>query len=122
MRFFAGDLFAPRGGEVYDVIVCNPPYIPEADCETIQAEVLREPRMALCGGADGLDFYRRLSGEAPAHLAPGGWLLCEVGDGQAAAVSALFAPVFQDITVYRDLSGLARVVAARREDADAGKI
>ena len=71
-RTAQGDLFDPIEGEKFHLIVSNPPYIPTAECGTLQAEVLREPRMALDGGADGLDFYRRIAREAPAYLEKGG--------------------------------------------------
>ncbi len=109
-----GDLFAPFAGERFDVIVSNPPYIPVGELPGLQAEVQREPALALDGGPDGLDFYRRIAAEAPAHLTPGGWLLLEIGSDQAAAVTALLASDFEDISVYGDLNGLDRAVAGRR--------
>ena len=109
-----GDLFAPFAGERFDVIVSNPPYIPAGELPGLQAEVQREPALALDGGPDGLVFYRRIAAEAPAHLTPGGWLLLEIGSDQAAAVTALLARDFDDISVYGDLNGLDRAVAGRR--------
>ena len=72
VRFLQGDLLEPVRGERFDVIASNPPYIASEACDTLQPEVLREPRMALDGGADGLDFYRRLAREAPLCLNAGG--------------------------------------------------
>ena len=112
VRFLQGDLFAPVSGEPFDVIVSNPPYIPAGDMPGLQEEVRFEPRLALLGGADGLDFYRRIIREAPAHLKPGGALLLEVGDGESDAVRALLASSFDAQTV-RDLSGNPRVIVAR---------
>ena len=106
-----GDLFAPVAGLTFDLIVSNPPYIPTGDCPALQAEVLREPALALDGGADGLDFYRRIAAEAPARLTPRGVLLMEVGDGQAAPVAALLAAAgWRDTRVYPDLQGIERMV------------
>ena len=90
MAFFAGDLFDAVGERRFDLIVSNPPYIPTDECARLQPEVRFEPRMALDGGADGLDFYRRIAREAPAHLSARGMLAVEAGDGQAAAVASLF--------------------------------
>lgn len=113
-----GDLLAPFAGETFDMILCNPPYIPAGELAALQEEVRREPALALDGGADGLDFYRRLAVEAPAHLAPGGWLGLEIGSGQAEAVCALLAADFEKISVHQDLNGLDRAVLARRKAWD----
>jgi release factor glutamine methyltransferase len=115
IEFAEGDLFAPLAGRTFDVIVCNPPYIPDMDRETLQAELLFEPPMALFAGADGLDVYRRVIGEAPGHLLPGGRLLLELGDGQADAVTTLMAGMFTGITVHPDVQGLIRVAAGVRK-------
>ena len=79
----------------------------------LQPEVCREPALALYGGSDGLDFYRRIAREAPDYLSPGGWLLLEIGSAQAEAVSALLAERFEALAVYPDMQGLPRAVAAR---------
>ena len=97
------------------MIVSNPPYIPTGDLAGLQEEVKKEPALALDGGPDGLTLYRRIAVEAPAHLAPGGWLLLEIGSDQAADVSGLLAANFEDISVYSDLNGLDRVVAGRKK-------
>ena len=112
IRFMQGDLFSPVAGEKFDVIVSNPPYIPEGLRGCLQAEVEREPALALFAGDDGLDFYRRIAREAPAHLLPGGRLCIEIGDGQGDAVKALLYEEFTDIQVLNDLNGLPRVVSA----------
>jgi len=117
VRFLQGDLLAPVAGERFDVLVSNPPYVTSLECDHLQPEVMREPRMALDGGADGLDFYRRLAAEAPNILIPGGVMLVEVGDDQAEAVGKLFADEgsLGQPEIYRDLYGAQRVVAVRRE-------
>ena len=105
------DLFDALPGRSFDLIVSNPPYIPAGDLPGLQREVRFEPALALDGGIDGLDFYRRIVAALPAHLVRGGSLLFEVGDGQAADVAAMMAPQFESIQILRDLAGLERVVA-----------
>lgn len=98
-----------------DVIVSNPPYIPDDDIETLQTEVkCHEPRMALAGGEDGLDFYRRLVKEGHRVLKTGGFMMFEVGHDQAEAVSQLFLDegVYDTIKCYKDLQGIERAVSA----------
>ena len=116
VRFIQGDCFAPFDKERFDVIVCNPPYIPDGLRGRLQAEVEREPALALFAGEDGLDFYRRIADEAPAHLNPGGRLCLEIGDGQGEAVKALLNERFTDIQVLNDLNGLPRVVSAMAKE------
>ncbi len=88
--FVQSDLFSRIRGR-FDVIVSNPPYIPSAEIQTLQKEVKDfEPRLALDGGADGLDVYRKIAEEAPKYLTRGGTLIMEVGAGQAAEVVKLF--------------------------------
>jgi ribosomal protein L3 glutamine methyltransferase len=78
-----GDLFKPAGDAVYDIIVSNPPYVDAKAIAKLPKEFAHEPRLALAGGADGLDIVRRILAEAPAHLSPEGGLLCEIGRGRA---------------------------------------
>ncbi len=112
--FKKSDLYEAVGGP-FDVITANPPYIPSADIETLMPEVRDfEPRLALDGGADGLDLLRRIISEAPKHLNGGGWLLCEIGHDQGAAASALFEQAgFEDVSVKKDYGGCDRVVSGR---------
>ncbi len=98
--------------ERFDIIVSNPPYVRTADLPTLPAEVRREPMIALDGGTDGLDAYRRIVVEAARVLAPGGVLVCEVGASQAPAVAALFTgATFEGVGRFADLAGIERVVA-----------
>lgn len=108
-----GDLFSAVPETAFDVIVSNPPYIPSADCLTLQEEVRREPMMALDGGADGLNFYRRIASDAPKFLRPGGVLLLEVGFDQAEAVMALLAD-FADVQAHEDYQHIPRMIEARK--------
>lgn len=114
VRFLEGDLLAPVAGERFHLILANPPYVTSAACDCLQPEVTFEPRMALNGGPEGLDFYRRIAAEAGACLFEGGMLAVEVGDGQADAVKALLAlnPRWQNIVIHNDLYGKRRVVSA----------
>ena len=110
-----GDLFGsiPEGLQ-FDVIVSNPPYIPAADCLELQEEVRREPLMALDGGDDGYDFYRRIATDAPSFLQEGGVLLLEVGCDQAATVMALCrAASFREVMAHEDYQHIDRMVEAR---------
>ena len=107
-----GDLFDPAP-EIYDLIVSNPPYIAAGQIGELMDEVrLHDPRLALDGGEDGLSFYRRIIGEAPAHLSDGGALMLEIGDDQAEqTVSLMKEAGFEEVRVYRDLAGSDRVTA-----------
>lgn len=98
----------------FDLVVSNPPYVSEDEMAGLAPEVLREPRMALTPGGDGLDAYRAIASGAADGLAPGGAVLVEVGPTQAATVAALFHAAGLDETWARtDLDGRARVVGAR---------
>jgi release factor glutamine methyltransferase len=111
-----GDLFAPVAGDVFDVVVANPPYIATAVIATLEKEVQREPKLALDGGADGLDVLRRLVASAPAHVAPGGLLAVEHGYDQAEAAQQLFdaTGAFTPASTVKDLGKQPRVTWARR--------
>lgn len=113
VTFHQGDLFAAVEGLRFDLIVSNPPYIPAKECRTLQAEVMQEPVMALDGGADGYDFYRRIAREAPAHLKQGGMVFLEVGWDQGETVRRLMeAAGFAQTMVHHDLQGVPRMVEA----------
>lgn len=116
IRFVEGDGFAALpAGTRFHLIVANPPYIPSAELATLQPEVRdHEPRGALDGGADGLDFIRRLATEGARWLAAGGRLMLEFGDGQAEAVGALFASQGWTVeAVENDLTSRPRILVAR---------
>ncbi len=104
--FVETDLFSAVEGE-FDLIVSNPPYISAKDMATLQKEVRFEPALALYGGEDGLDLYRRIAKAYRPHLAPGGAILLEVGEGEAADVEALLGEGAYSI---KDLCGIDRVV------------
>lgn len=106
MTVRTADLF--EGAGRYDIVTANPPYIPDAELDSLQREVAFEPRLALAGGPDGLALYRRIAAEAEAHVTPGGALLMEVGLGEARSVAALFPK--NTVRILPDLNGIERVV------------
>ena len=110
-----GDLYRAVGKDKFDLIVSNPPYIPKEDLAHLQREVLREPMLALDGGEDGLDLYRRIAAGAAEHLNPGGFIYLEVGIGEAEPVLALVTENIEcaEAGAINDLNGIPRVVWAR---------
>lgn len=113
VAFRQSDLFgAFEEQEKYDVITSNPPYIPSAVIEGLEPEVKDyEPRLALDGSADGLEFYRRLAEECPGHLNPGGKLYLEIGYDQGEAVEELLRQRgFVNRRIVKDAAGNHRVV------------
>ena len=107
--FYESDLLADVPG-VYDLIACNPPYLTEAEMENCQKELTFEPALALFGGEDGLDFYRRLAETWATHVLPGGLLLLEIGASQGEAVQGLFPGA----RILKDIRGLDRVAWVER--------
>ena len=112
--FFKSDLYEKVTGK-FDLLVSNPPYIERKVIPTLMEEVREyDPYIALDGGEDGLDFYRRIIGGAQDYLKRGGQILMEIGSGQAQAVSELLREAgFKEIDVCRDFAGLDRVVSGR---------
>ena len=114
-----GDLFdalAPVKNQRLDLIVSNPPYVRRAEIATLAPEVSRwEPRAALDGGVDGLDFYRRIIAAAPDYLAEHGALALEIGVDMAIEVSAIFASTgrYWEIEIFQDYAGRNRVILAQ---------
>jgi release factor glutamine methyltransferase len=116
IRFIHGDLLAPVAGEQFDIIVSNPPYVPNTDRALISVEVREhEPAVALFGGEDGLAIYRRLIPAAHTALVPGGYLAFEFGFSQISDVESLLQNAgFQNIEFARDLQGIPRVASAQK--------
>ena len=116
--FLLGDMFdALPPDREYDMIICNPPYIETAEIERLSIEVREnEPRLALDGGKDGLDFYRKIAKDAGSHLRTGGVLVLEIGYDQAGSVKRILGKTktFRDIHKIRDLAGLDRAIIAER--------
>lgn len=113
-EFLKSDLYEKVTGK-FDLLVSNPPYIERKVIPTLMEEVREyDPYIALDGGEDGLDFYRRIIGGAQDYLKRGGQILMEIGSGQAQAVSELLREAgFKEIDVCRDFAGLDRVVSGR---------
>ena len=117
IEFRCGNGFSTlNSNDQFDLIVSNPPYIASEEIATLQPEVRDfDPRGALDGGADGLDFYRRLASESAAFLKPGGKLMIEFGDGQAEAISAIFSSKQWHIEgVFEDYSKRPRILVVKR--------
>lgn len=117
ISFVEGDVFSALAmGQEFDLIVSNPPYIPSAEMAALEPEVRdHDPRLALDGGADGLDFYRRIAAGAPPWLKPGGRLMLELGHDQAAAVREICERQLWIVEgVEADYSRVPRILVARR--------
>jgi release factor glutamine methyltransferase len=118
-QLMIADLFPPlpdNPAGLAHLIVANPPYIPANQIDNLMPEVsIHEPRLALDGGVDGLDFYRRIIGEAPQFLKVGGWLLLEHGFDQAEQVDTLLrsAGCFENMATEMDYGGNPRVSGGR---------
>ena len=110
LKFVCSDLFADIEGR-FDIIVSNPPYIARHEFLTLQEEVLREPRAALDGGVDGLDFYRRIAASLPEYLKRGGYIVMEIGYGQRDAVADVICKsgIFKISDVKKDLHLLLNI-------------
>lgn len=117
VTWMEGDLLAPLAGRTVDLLVSNPPYLTEAEHDALEPAVRDwEPPMALRGGADGLDPYRRLLAGGGAVLRRGGWLALEVDARRAGATADLaMAHRWCAVTVLDDLFGRARYLVARWE-------
>ncbi len=120
IQFVRGDLLHPFcRREIFDLILSNPPYLSVADLRGLAREVKdHEPMIAIDGGEDGLDFYRKLIDQVPSYLKREGWLLLEVGSSQAGHVSEMIEAegFFQKPQRVKDLSGIERVVKAQRRE------
>ncbi|HEU4397222.1 MAG TPA: putative protein N(5)-glutamine methyltransferase [Actinomycetota bacterium] len=118
VELLAGDLDAPLPGELagrVDVLCANVPYVPSGAIPTLPRDVRdHEPRLALDGGPDGLDVLRRVAARAGRWLAPGGFLLCEIGDDQGEAAAALLAEAgLAEVTILPDLADRDRIIEGR---------
>lgn len=115
VEWLVSDGFAALTGRRFDLVVANPPYLSEEELAAAPPELAHEPREALVAGPTGMEAIATIAAEAPARLEPGGWLLVEVGDGQAAAAQALLTEAgLVDVGCRDDLAGVARTVGGRR--------
>ena len=116
VEFIQSDLFKGlKKRRKYDIIISNPPYIKSGDIEKLDVEVKKyDPRLALDGGEDGLEFYRKIIESLPKHLCKRGWVFFEVGIGQADAVRDLLQENnFENIQVIKDYNKIERIVYGR---------
>lgn len=113
--FRKSDIFSNvKPGESFDIIVSNPPYIPPSQKENIQNEVSFDPEIALYTKDDkGIEFYEKIINDAPKILNENGYLLFELGVGQAELVKNLMCNNFSEIEIIKDLAGIERVIYGR---------
>lgn len=113
-EFFVGDLFAPLNDNKFDVIVSNPPYIPQKDIATLEDDVKEyEPVSALTDGGDGLSYYRRLLSEGKAYIKENGFIALEIGIYQSEDVKQIAMDNgWKNIKIIKDYAGIDRVVLA----------
>jgi len=113
IHFTAGDWFAALTG-TFDLIVSNPPYVCENDSHLRHTDIRHEPKLALCGGDDGMDALRKIIATAPHYLESGGWLCLEHGSDQGQTVRGIFSDHgFMDIVTIHDYAGLERVCCGK---------
>jgi release factor glutamine methyltransferase len=118
VNFILSDLFnsCALKPHSYDIIVSNPPYIPSAEIDNLEAEVKCQPAIALDGGQDGLDFYRRIIAGAPRYLRKNGFLAMEIGFNQIEAIKDIFMgyPDFEIVELVKDYSQIDRIIVAKK--------
>jgi release factor glutamine methyltransferase len=118
VTFLRGDLFSALAeGLLFDCIISNPPYIRRGDMDKLQIEIRDyEPKEALDGGDDGLDFYRRILSDAPGFLKDNGMLILEIGMDQADDIQKLATDAgFKDIQFIKDYSGIKRIFIGKKQ-------
>ncbi|OGW75295.1 MAG: protein-(glutamine-N5) methyltransferase, release factor-specific [Omnitrophica bacterium RBG_13_46_9] len=120
VKFICSDVFeniGPGFAFFFDLIISNPPYVATDDFLSLSCAVKDEPYIALFGGSDGLDFYRRISENAHIYLKSGGILLAEIGYNQARGVTKILkdSRTFADIEIFKDYAGIDRIVKAGRK-------
>ena len=121
ITFLKGSLFEPVRERIgtFNLVISNPPYIPIEDFRDIQPEVRDfEPRISLNGGKEGLKFYRQILSQIGRYLAKDGWVILELGKGQAEKVTRLIELTgeFNPTSIVKDFSGIERVVKAQKRD------
>ncbi|MCX5703404.1 MAG: peptide chain release factor N(5)-glutamine methyltransferase, partial [Candidatus Omnitrophica bacterium] len=121
IKFLKSDLFNTYNltPKAYDLIVSNPPYVVTSEIDDLQPEISYEPRIALDGGIDGLDFYGRLINNLTNYLKEGGFLILEIGFKQREPIENIFQKSgnFQVIEVVKDYNSIDRVIVAQNSPA-----
>lgn len=116
VKFINSNLFENIEEKNFDIIVSNPPYITEKEMQELENQVKKEPELALYGGVDGLDFYRKITENAKEYLKKEGLLIFEIGYKQKEDVSKiLIENKFKNIKCVKDLQGLDRVIIGEKE-------
>lgn len=116
VKFILSNLFENINDIDFDIIVSNPPYITKEEMQQLEMQVKKEPEIALYGGIDGLDFYKRITKEAVEHLKIGGYLLFEIGYKQKEAVMEILEQnKFKNIRCVKDFNNLDRVIIGEKE-------
>jgi len=114
VQLVASDVLSAFRDGCSAMILSNPPYVPESNKEVTQREVRDyEPHIALFGGPDGFDLYRRLIADAARVLRPGGWLLMEIAYNASGRIRDILGSSWRDVEIRTDLAGLPRVALAR---------
>ena len=118
VNFVQGDLFCGFSPGSYDLVVSNPPYIPSPEIQNLQPEIRHDPIIALDGGSDGLDFYRRMITDAPQYLKENSCLIMEMGFNQKGSIKDIFQKNknFKVIDIVQDYNNIDRIIIAKRED------
>lgn len=118
IKFIQSDMFNNQAfdGLCFEMIVSNPPYIPGPQIDQLEKQVRSEPRLALDGGSDGLDYYRRIAKESLPYLKKGSFLIMEIGLGQSAKIKNMFKinPKLEIIDIIKDYREIDRIVIAKR--------
>jgi len=116
IKLVQSDLFGRLKTRTWDMIVSNPPYIPEDEISALPREVLEEPLLALNGGPEGLGIIRKILAEAPDRLKSGGWLLMEIGKGQSKKLRRLVGDdkAYRYLRFVRDHAGIERILVVER--------
>jgi release factor glutamine methyltransferase len=116
VEFLCCDLMSALAAKSMNMIVSNPPYVPEAERASLQREVRdHEPEVALFAGPTGFEIYERLVADAARVLCPGGWMVLELGYKSRDRVCGMFGPKWRDVRVVPDLAGIPRVLKAQRD-------
>lgn len=116
VKFILSNLFENINDNDFDIIVSNPPYITKEEMQQLEMQVKKEPEIALYGGIDGLDFYKRITKEAVEHLKIGGYLLFEIGYKQKETVMEILKQNnFKNIRCVKDFNNLDRVIIGEKE-------